>query len=203
MKTFAKAAAMVAIVAAPLASPTAALAHGHWGGGGGGFGGGAAPESGGRGPSAPMSAGPGGFQHGSPFVRSPTATRFGAAGARFGSSGASGWHGWHGRHGFHDDDDFGFFGLGLAFGLTAWPWYWDYPGWADWYGPVGYAYSYDEPVYDDGDYDLGPATGEAAASPQACGEWVWRADAKQYQWRLEPCAPAAAPAPAPATVPAR
>jgi hypothetical protein len=91
---------------------------------------------------------------------------------------------------------------------AAYPWYYwgdsygyGYPYYGSPYGYYGYPYGgdgYGDPYDGYGPNGYPPANGYGYAAPQACGQWVWRADQNHYQWVAQPCAapaPQAAPAP--------
>ena len=169
MKTFVAALAGASLLG--LAVPAAAQHHGGGGGSRGGPSSGAAHSGWSHG-GAGWSRGSGGWSRGS-------AARPGWGG-RF-----AGGHGYYPHH-YYRGYPYAFagFGLGLAFGLAADPWYYGGP----YYGGGYYSY-YDAgpppPAYDDDDAPP-PAVAapppEGAQPPAACGSWSWDAAHQKYDW---------------------
>jgi len=182
LKTFVAALAGASLLG--LAVPAAAQHHG----GGGGSRGGPSSEAAHSGWSRSDSARGGGWSHGG------AGWSRGSGGWSRGSTARPGWggrfaggHGYYPRH-YYRGYPYAFagFGLGLAFGLAADPWYYGGPYYGGpYYG--GSYYSYDGPpppaYYED---IPPPAVGapppEAAQPPAACGSWSWDAANQKYDW---------------------
>ena len=185
----------VALLSAPLQALAQARhgggSHGSWGGGGWSGGGSRSGGWSGGGRGGGHWGGPGGV------------ARDGGRGS--GGSWAAGRNGraigWGGRGWEHPrywaygwPYDFAAFDIGLAVGLSAYPWYDPFWGW----GPVSYSYTevieqpppyaYREPRVDP---DVGPPAPDASAPapPAACGSWRWDPKTSQYFW--VPCGPPA------------
>lgn len=114
----------------------------------------------------------------------------GHGGHGFAAHGGFGWgHGGYGGWGYRGGWGHGWGGWypywGVGLGLALSPWYYGYPGYWDYYG----AYPY---------YDYYSPPPRTAAT--ACGNWVWRSDANQYEWVPQPCG-APPPGPGPQTPP--
>jgi hypothetical protein len=165
-------AALASASLAVSALPAAAQSHHGFSGGGGGRG--SAGHSG--------FAGRGGFAGGSGF--------------RGGGFRGGGYGHHHFRGGF--PVAFGGFGLGLALGLEADPWWFDAPYYGYYpYPAYGYvmappAYGYPPDEYDSygaapppppaGAYAAPPAAAGGPAAPAACGSWKWDTAKSTYNW---------------------